>query len=205
MYIPSFFKIENTQEIHDFIHHNGFAIIISQGNEKLIASHIPLLLTRNAKGQEVLMGHLSKGNAQWKSFGTATQVLVIFQGSHAYVSSSWYDHKNVPTWNYMAVHVYGTISLQSEEELLNSLKQLTDKYEVHSANPVSLETMDQSMLSKELKGIIGFEICISEVQAAYKLSQNRDDKNHGLIVDELEKRGDENSTQIAKAMRKNRS
>ncbi len=204
MYIPSFFKVENTEEIQDFIHHNGFGILISQSDERLLASHIPLLWTKNEKGQETLSGHLSKANPQWKSFESAKQVLVIFQGAHSYISSSWYDHNNVPTWNYMAVHVYGTLRILKEEELLDALRKLTDKYEVDSQTPVSIDTMDQHMLSTQLKGIVGFEIEVDELQAAYKLSQNRDDKNHLRIIDELEKKGDENSKLVAAQMKKNR-
>ncbi|MDF2456611.1 MAG: transcriptional regulator [Cytophagaceae bacterium] len=205
MYVPSFFKVENTEEIRDFIHHNAFGIVISQTNGKLLASHIPLLLTTNSKGKDLLTGHLSRANPQWKSFESEKQVLVIFQGPHTYISSSWYDHNNVPTWNYMAAHVYGSLRFLTEEELLISLQLLTDKYEFHSANPVSVGTMDKHMLSAQLKGIVGFEIEIEEVQAAYKLSQNRDEKNHLRIIDELEKKGDENSTHIAKEMKRNRS
>lgn len=205
MYIPSFFKVDNTEEIHDFIHHNGFGIVISQTNEKLLASHIPLLLAKNSKGKNVLTGHLSRANPQWKSFESEKQVLIIFQGPHTYISSSWYDHNNVPTWNYMAAHVYGTLRFLTDEELLNSLRILTDKYEAHSEHPVSVHTMDPHMLSSQLKGIVGFEIEVEEIQAAYKLSQNRDDKNFLRIIDELEKKGDENSTRIAEKMKRNRS
>jgi len=204
MYIPAFFKVNNTEEIRDFIHHNGFGIVVSQTNGKLLASHIPLMLSTNEKGEEVVTGHLSKANPQWKSFESAQQVLLIFQGPHAYISSSWYDHNNVPTWNYMAVHVYGTLRLLTEGELLDSLRSLTDKYEVNSSSPVSLDTMDKHMLSTQLNGIVGFEIQVIEVQAAYKLSQNRDDKNHLRIIDELEKKGDESSQRIATEMKKNR-
>ncbi len=204
MYVPSFFKVENTEEIRDFITHHAFGIVISQTNEKLLASHIPLLLSTNSKGKNILTGHLSKANPQWKSFESERQVLVIFQGPHTYISSSWYDHNNVPTWNYMAAHVYGTLRFLSEEELLNSLRILTDKYEINSVNPVSLDTMDKKMLSAQLKGIVGFEIEVEEIQAAFKLSQNRDEKNHLRIIDELEKKGDENSALIAKKMKENR-
>lgn len=106
MYIPSFFKLENKDKIRDFINHNGFGIVINKGNERLLASHIPMLYTTNEKGEEVLTGHLSRANPQWKSFDLMSEVLVIFQGPHSYISSSWYDHTNVPTWNYIAVDIY---------------------------------------------------------------------------------------------------
>jgi transcriptional regulator len=204
MYIPSFFKIENKDKIRDFINHNGFGIVVSKGNERLLASHIPMLLSTNEKGEDVLTGHLSRANPQWTSFDDLTEVLTIFQGSHSYISSSWYDHNNVPTWNYMAVHLYGSLRFLTEEELLSELRKMTDKYEANSSKPLSIDKMDAHLLSAQLKGIVGFEIKVHEVHAAYKLSQNRDDKNHFLIIDELEKKGDENSLNIAAEMKKNR-
>ncbi|MDB5257860.1 MAG: transcriptional regulator [Chitinophagaceae bacterium] len=204
MYIPSFFKIEDKDKISDFISQNGFGIIISKGNDRLLASHIPMLFTTNEKGEHILTGHLSKANPQWKTFDALTEVLTIFQGAHSYISSSWYDHNNVPTWNYMAVHIYGHLRLLTEDELLTELRKMTDKYEADSSKPVSVDKMEAPMLAAQLRGIVGFEIKVNEVHAAYKLSQNRDDKNHSLIIDELEKKGDENSLHIAAEMKKNR-
>src|SRR5688500_16920562 len=129
-------------------------------------------------------------------------MLVIFNGTHAYISSSWYDHENVPTWNYIAVHVYGTIKIIEGEKLLQALKNLVDRYEQKSANPVSVEKMSEKFLSREIKGIIGFEIEIEEIHSAYKLSQNRDEKNHTNIINELEKRDDSHSAAIAEEMKK---
>ena len=129
-------------------------------------------------------------------------MLAIFQGVHTYVSSSWYDHENVPSWNYEAVHVYGKVRTLSDEELLEALRQLTNKYEKDSVHPVSVDTMSPKFLHTEMRGTIGFEIAIERMEASFKLSQNRDEKNHRNIISELEKRGDENSVGIANDMRK---
>ena len=92
--------------------------------EKSIATHIPLELSKNKLGKDILQGHVSKANPQWHHFKNNTEVLAIFTGPHGYISSSWYDFEEVPTWNYIAVHVYGTIKIIEGEELYNSLKQL---------------------------------------------------------------------------------
>jgi transcriptional regulator len=201
MYIPNNFKQENLDEIKSFLQQNSFGILVSQVNGKPWATHIPLELVKGAQGQDVLVGHLSRGNKQWKDFENNEEVLAIFNGPHAYISSSWYDHENVPTWNYIAVHVYGTIRIVEGEELLDSLKKQVNKYEAHSANPVTVEGMSKKFLESELKGIVGFEIRITDIQASYKVSQNRDAKNKQTIIDELEKRGDVNSLQIAAHMK----
>jgi transcriptional regulator len=204
MYIPSSFKNTNLDEVKSFIGNNSFGILISQGESKTLATHIPFELYKNEIGEDVLYGHISRGNQQWKNFETQKEVLVIFQGQHSYISSSWYDHENVPTWNYVAVHVYGTIKIVEGAGLLDMLTRLVNKYEQKSENPVSVDKMSSRFLSAELKGIVGFEIKIKEIEAAYKLSQNRDDKNYTTIINELEKKGDPDSIAIAKEMKERR-
>lgn len=200
MYIPHQFRNENISEIKNFIEQNSFGILISNGSEKIMATHIPFELTKNEKEKDVLYSHISRGNPQWKSFEEDAKVLIIFSGPNAYISSSWYDHENVPTWNYIAVHVYGTIKIIEGEKLLNSIKRLVDKHEKTSKNPVSVESMSRRLLEQEIKGIIGFEIVIEEIQAAYKLSQNRDAHNYNKIKEELSTKGDSASLAIAKEM-----
>ena len=197
MYTPAYAKNENEEDLKDFIRKNGFGIVVSTVDGKLWATHIPLILVGDK-----LQGHISRGNKQWRALPQNEEVMVIFQGSHTYVSSSWYDHENVPSWNYVAVHVYGKAHMQSEEELIESLTKLTNKYEKDSVHPVSVDTMSEKFLHTELRGTIGFEITIERMEASYKLSQNRDEKNHTQIISELEKRGDENSVSVANEMRK---
>jgi transcriptional regulator len=198
MYRPKFAKNEDVASIREFIRQNSFGIIVSQSGGKLMASHIPLELQHESK----LLGHVSRANHQWKNFEMGSEVLAIFNGPHAYISSSWYDHENVPTWNYIAVHVYGTIRIIDGDELLNSLKKMVDKYEVTSQHPVSIEAMSSDYVRKSLDGIVGFEISITRMEASYKLSQNRDMKNQLAIRNELEKRGDPSSVQLAAEMKK---
>jgi transcriptional regulator len=202
MYTPSNFKNDNIEQVKEFIRQNSFGILVSQVNANLWATHIPLELDTNEIGKEVLFGHVSKANPQWKNFTEGTKVLAIFSGAHGYISSSWYDHENVPTWNYIAAHVYGKIKIIEGEKLVNSLKKLVDKFESDSEKPVSVEGMSEKYFNAQLNGLVGFEIEIDNIQASYKLSQNRDAKNHQNIVAELEKKGDEASKELALEMKK---
>lgn len=200
MYTPGYYRKTDIAEIRDFIRHNGFGILISHGSGKLLATHIPMHLSEDG---EKLSGHVSKANPQWKDFASSKEVLAVFNGPHAYISSSWYDHENVPTWNYIAAHVYGAINIIEGEALYNSLKKLVDKYEAHSEKPISMETMSQSYIEKSIHGVVGFEIAITSMEATYKLSQNRDRKNYEEVIHQLEKRGDSASLAIAEEMKKN--
>ena len=203
MYIPELYKNENQEEIQHFIHQNGFAILVNQTNGRLWATHIPLILETITEGKQILIGHVSKLNPQAESFTKNADVLAIFHGPHSYISSSWYDHENVPTYNYLAVHVYGKLHLHSYEESIESLKKLVNKYEAKSVKPIRVEDLSEKTM-REARGIVSFEIEISSIEAQKKLSQNRDDKNYNNIILELEKTNDNQSIAIAKEMKKNR-
>jgi transcriptional regulator len=202
MYIPELYKNENLEDIQNFIHHNGFGILVNQTNGKLWATHIPLLIEEK-EGKQILVGHISKENPQAKKLKKNDAILVIFSGANSYISSSWYDHENVPTWNYLAVHVYGKLQIHTYNETVEGLKRLVNKYEVKSENPVRVENLSKKTML-QARGIVSFEIEISSIEAKKKLSQNRDDKNYKNIISELEKSDDYLSIEVAKEMKKNR-
>lgn len=201
MYIPELYKNENQEEIRNFIHHNGFALLINQVNGKPWATHIPLVLETNSAGKEVLVGHISIENPQSKSLINNEEVLAVFSGPHAYISSSWYDHENVPTWNYIAVHVYGTIRILNYDETVTSLKKLVNKYEAKSENPIRIEDLSEKTM-RQARGIVAFEMEITSLEATKKLSQNRDSKNYQNIISELEKTNENQSISVANEMKK---
>ncbi len=203
MYIPELYKNENVEAIRNFLKSNSFGILVNQTEGKLWGTHIPLELETNSEGKEVLFGHVSKENPQWQTFENNNEVLAIFSGPHSYISSSWYDHENVPTWNYIAVHVYGKIKIIEGEEMLFALKKMVDKYEAASKNPVRIENLSKETM-RQTNGFVAFEIEITEIQAVNKLSQNRDDKNHAAIITELKKCPNENAHTIAEEMKKQR-
>ncbi|TRX04628.1 FMN-binding negative transcriptional regulator [Flavobacterium gawalongense] len=201
MYTPDSYKNENQEEIKDFLIQNSFGILINQTNGKLWATHIPLELDTNKDGKEILHGHIAKENPQWKGFANNDQVLAIFSGPHSYISSSWYDHENVPTWNYIAVHVYGKIKIIEGDAVIESLKKLVDKYEQNSENPIRVEDLSKKTMM-QTRGIVAFEIEITAIQATKKMSQNRDDKNYQNIISELEKTNTNQSIAVANEMKK---
>lgn len=202
MYVPKYYKVDNPDEVKDFINANGFAMLVSQVDSRLWATHVPLILDADPHGKDILTGHLSRANRQWKKFHSEDEVLAVFLGPDAYISSSWYDHENVPTWNYIAVHVYGRIRIVEGELLMEQLGKMVVKYEAGLENPVSLRTMSKDYLAQEIKGLVGIEIEITEIQAASKLSQNRDEKNYERILAGLVQKGDRDSLRMAELMKR---
>ncbi len=202
MYIPQHYRNENLTEIREFIRQNGFAILINLVDGKPWATHIPLELDLDENGQDILVGHIAKANRQWKYFERQNEVLCIFNGPHSYVSSSWYKEEEVPTWNYIAVHIYGSLEILDEAAVLKSLHQLVDKYEQNSKHPITLHDLSKNTM-RQIKGIVGFKIRIGEIQATYKLSQGREE-DHQRIIHELEQTGNPGSKKIAGEMKKSK-
>ena len=206
MYIPPRYRITDDAVIDAFIREYGFALLVTAGPGGLVASHIPIELEQRG-GERVLHGHLSKANPQWRELEAAGQAMVVFSGPHTYVSPTWYDHPNVPTWNYQSVHAYGTVrTLKHRDDLLRSVRRLSEHYEPAQQPPprFDVDAMPEKVREAELKGIVAFELLVTRVEAAFKLSQNRNDTDHARIIAELNQRGDDESRRVAQAMRENR-
>ncbi len=199
MYVPKYFAIEDEKMKYEIIEQNSFATLFSQHNGEPYATHLPLLLNWETL---TLHGHFARPNEQWKD-SENQEVLAIFQGPHSYISPSWYETNNaVPTWNYVAVHVYGELEIvEDEQELLNSLQELVHKYE-DPESTYSLNDVDPNYMGGLSKGIVGFKIKISKIEGKAKLSQNHSVARRKLVVEELEKVGSEGSRGIAELMRK---
>jgi transcriptional regulator len=200
MYVPKFFEIKEWPEIIRFMKDNPLASLVSRGNEYPVTTHIPLELEENEGGDTILSGHFARANPQWKLFESHPEVLAIFLSPvQHYISSSWYNHPNVPTWNYMSIHVYGHLRVVEGKRLWKSLESMTHLHEQISSHPLT-EKVLQGEIAKQIGGIVGFEIDIERVEAAYKMSQNRGDEDYKNVMAELEKLEDYKAKMVAKKM-----
>lgn len=205
MYVPQIFRPKSPKHIRQLIEANPFATLVGSGEGRMIAAHVPLLWVEEGAGRVFLEGHIAAGNELKYTLIRGEELLAIFQGPHAYVSSSWYTHENVPTWNYMAVHVYGKPEILEGEALYLHLRDMVNKYE-NGRNPrFSLETMNAKALAGQMKGIVGFRMEASRVEASFKLSQNRNATDHGRIIEQLENSGNPLDLAVAEAMKKHSS
>ena len=202
MYTPKLYREEDRSKILEFLKKNEFATLVCHDGEKPVASHLLVEVVEESE-KLFLNGHMSKANPLWKTFERTREVLVIFQGPHTYISPTWYNHVNVPTWNYQAVHVYGTPRLVTEyEEAYQLLKRLVDRHE--RSGLYKMETLPPDFVEKEIRGVMAFQIEVTRIEANYKLSQNRSDEDYWNIVTHLEKREDELSQGVAQAMKQQR-
>jgi transcriptional regulator len=201
MYIPSYFQIQDEDVIYDIIENNSFATLFSQHNGNPFATHLPLTLDKN---KEYLYGHFARLNPQWKDIENQ-DVLAIFHGPHCYISPSWYETNiAVPTWNYVAVHVYGRVKIvDNEQELMNSLRDMVLKYEEPNSSYKLDDKVDSKYLESMTKGIVGFKIKINKIEGKSKLSQNHPLERQKLIIQRLEQITNEHNQKIASLMKEN--
>ena len=185
MYIPRRYEEKDRETVFSFIRENSFGILVSVKDGRATGTHIPLLLEKDGEGKDLLIGHISRGNDQKQALVDGAEMLVIFPGPHAYVSPRWYTEMKVPTWNYISVHVYGRLRLIEGDELKDMMTRMVDHYEQGMPRPVRISEIPEKSLHDDLRGIIGFAIEIGEIQAAYKLSQNRDPQSYHNVVEEL--------------------
>jgi transcriptional regulator len=179
--------------------HHSFAVLTTHGDGGLIASHLPILLDADAGPYGHLLGHMARANPQWKS--VLGEALVVFSGPHTYVSPAWYEEGGtVPTWNYEAVHAYGTFHVVEDRDgLLDILRRTVPIYE--SPRPESW-TFDESAphVEKLLKAIVSFRIEITRLEGKWKLSQNHPEERRRRVIRALSGQSDEDSHAVAALM-----
>lgn len=191
MYVPDHFKVADEAEIFAFIDANAFGQLISIDAGRPFASHLPFLIAEDRKS---LHCHLARQNPQWQAL-EGQQVLVTFLGPHDYISPSWYRNAGVPTWNYQAVHIYGTCRVfDAADELASVVEALSARYESAFDQPWQPQYREAM-----LKAIVGVDIVIDEIEAKYKLSQNRPAADHAGVIEQLDEHG---SIELAAEMRK---
>jgi transcriptional regulator len=199
VYTPAVFVESDPDQLHDFIRCHSFAVLTSQGESGLIASHLPLLLDAEAGPHGRLLGHMARANPQWRY--VRGEVMAVFSGPHAYVSPSWYEEEGtVPTWNYVAVHAYGTFHVvQEREPLLEILRRSVQTYEGLRPEPW---TFDESAPHVEtlLGAIVGFCVEISRLEGKWKLSQNQPEERRQRVLRALASQPDADSKAIAAMM-----
>ncbi|WNF55629.1 FMN-binding negative transcriptional regulator [Pseudomonas sp. SG20052] len=179
MYNPSGFAIRDLHELQQQIIDTRLAMVVTHGEQGLQASHLPLLFNPEQGPNGTLYGHFARGNPQWKELQNGAEALVIFAGADAYVSPGFYPSKAehgkvVPTWNYVAVHAYGTANVFTEaDRLLNLVSALTDRHEASRQQSWKVTDAPADYIDGMLKAIVGFALPIQRLEGKRKLSQNR--------------------------------
>jgi transcriptional regulator len=179
MYLPSYFRENRVPVLHGLIRERPLATLVTSGPDGMTANHIPMMIVAEPLPFGTLVGHVARGNSLWRAAGTSA--LAVFTGPEHYISPSWYPAKQehgrvVPTWNYAAVHAYGTLEIHEDAEWLRALvTKLTETYEAPFEQPWKVADAPADYIDGLLKAIVGIEIKIDRLEGKWKMGQNRSD------------------------------
>jgi transcriptional regulator len=202
MYNPHPFTQNDEPRLVEFVRSHPFGMLVMQAAAFPQAAHIPFELQACPEGGWELLGHIASANPLAAHIGeTMIPVLVVFIGEHAYVSSSWYGHENVSTWNYRAVHARGRLERLSVQNLQEHLFRLQDHHEGDRPNAAHARNMSPDKIRSYLTEVIGFRIRIESLEGAWKLSQNRNQADFKSVVSGLEATENPGALQLAGVMR----
>jgi transcriptional regulator len=211
MYVPEPFAERDVTVLFALVRARSFALLTSaRPGEAPVATHLPLLLDEKSGAQGVLVGHVARASPHWRHFDGETPALAVFSGPHAYVSARWYGAaKNVPTWNYLAVHVTGRPRVVADTaRVFALLRELMGEHEralpeaarAVGRGPRELADIPFAHLDRLARGIVAFELPVERISGKRKLSQNKKPSERRALIAGLRAAGSGGAAAIADAM-----
>ena len=199
MYTPTHFAQTDTATLVAFMRRFSFATIVSQVEGRPFATHLPFAVEYAETGEVTLLAHFAKANLQWQTLETQ-DILVVFSEPHAYISPSLYEKElNVPTWNYVAVHAYGRATLISDEaQVFDLLEKQMHTFEKEYL--LQWSGLPQEYKNAMVKGIVAFQMEITQLEGKEKLSQNKKSTEREKIMAHLADSPDGMARQMAELM-----
>jgi len=179
MYQPPHFRETDLAVQHALIKAHPLGLLITSGANGIVANPLPFHLEPSMSEKGTLQVHLARANSQWREIEAGAPVLVVFQGANSYITPSWYATKQetgkvVPTWNYAIVQVRGTARVVTDAAWLRTqIGKLTGGHEGKRSAPWAVEDAPETYIASQIKGIIGVEIEITDIEGKWKVSQNR--------------------------------
>jgi transcriptional regulator len=185
--------MDDPADVRAFVEAIGSAEIVTVGADGIpLATLLPILWSADTR---TVIAHMARANPHWREIGDDSPCLAIVAGPQAYISPSWYAAKAehgrvVPTWNYSAVHLTGTVRVHDDPDWVrDAVTRLTDRHEQPREQPWAVTDAPPTYVDKNLKAIVGLEIAVERVEAKAKLSQNRSDADRAGVVAGLRAEG----------------
>lgn len=203
MYHQPAYAENDTAALHACMRAWSFATLVTQGARGIQSTPLPFLLD-TARGEHgTLTTHLARHNPVYEDLRTGAEVLVIFQGPHAFISPSWYENQlTFPTWNYTLVHARGTPVLHEDEAaLMATLRRTVAQYDTPLAGPWDFERIPTAHTGTRLRVIGAVEIPITRLEGKMKLNQDKSVADRRGVVAALERQGDAQSLAMAQLLR----
>jgi transcriptional regulator len=207
MYLPKHFEETRIPVLHELIRTDplGALVVLTPGG--LDANHIPFEVDPDPAPFGTLRGHIARANPLWREAAREAEALVIFQGSSAYISPSWYPTKAqtgkvVPTWNYAVVHAHGAIRFVDDRTWLRGfVDRLTRRHEAARRDPWHITDAPPDYIETLLGAIVGLEIPIARLVGKWKVSQNRPAEDRDGVVAALLEDGGSPAAAMARLVR----
>jgi transcriptional regulator len=207
VYTPRAFIEDRLPVLHEAIRAIAFGTLVTAGEGGIEASHLPYVLAADEGPLGTLYCHVACGNDHVTRH--AGEALSIFAGPHAYISPNGYPgkathHREVPTWNYIAIHAYGRPETFTDPDRLRDLlDRLTAQSEAAASQPVPWQVGDapDDYLAAMYRGIVGIRIPLDRIEGKWKLGQNRTDADRLGAASLLAERPGDDEQAIATAMR----
>ena len=197
-----YYELTDENEIRRLIRENPWATLVSNTSGGLVASHYPILLEED-RGELSIVTHLGRPDEKMHELGEH-ELLVIVQGPHGYISSSWYGaHIEVPTWNFIVAHLSGVPQILDATENFEVLSRLVDHFEQHVDVPRPLDATPEVAedARRDSRGTVGLRLVPTRIVAKRKMSQNKPPEIVAAVLDELEGDGPYASESLAREMR----
>ena len=205
MYVPPAFSENRIDVLHKMMSEIGTAVVVGRDQNGLVGTHVPIELDPQPEPFGTIRCHFARANPHAAAV-SGNELLVIFQGPQGYVTPSWYPSKHetgraVPTWNYVAVHAYGTATTFEDAGLLHAhLSVLTNRRESNYQVPWKIEDAPSGYIEGMCRAIIGIEIKLIRIEGKWKLSQNKPEHDRIGVINGLRSQGDEASIRMAGLM-----
>jgi transcriptional regulator len=191
MYVPEHFREIRLPLLQAFIDQHPLAALVTLTSEGLTANHIPMQGKLESGRNGWLRGHIARANPLWRELSEGAAVLAVFTGAERYISPGWYPSKRehgkaVPTWNYAAVHISGSIRFIEDRAWLHALvNSLTDIHERARPDPWHVSDAPEDFIEVMLRAIVGFEITVTSTVGKFKGSQNRSATDRAAVTNAL--------------------
>ena len=204
MYAPHQFREERREVLVAAMRDIQLAAVVTPGPDGLLATHVPVVVREQADDL-VLEFHVARQNPHWQLAGENS--LMIFQGPQAYIHPGWYESKTehgrvVPTWTYVMVHAHGLLeAMQTEDELLAHLNQLTDQNEARREKPWAVQDAPEKYIHGMTRAIVGLRMTVQKLEGSWKLNQHKNEADRRGVMSGLSAESDQQANSVSALMR----
>ncbi|MFE7614699.1 FMN-binding negative transcriptional regulator [Streptomyces sp. NPDC057496] len=192
MFVPPMYRTENEGRLRQVMERYPLAMLLTNGEPTPYATHLPVVFDQNgAPGTDgpvgaTLLGHMNRDNPHWRTLTDGLAAKLVFTGPHSYITPTLYETTPAaPTWNFVTVHLEGTVHPVTDfEETLGVVQATVETFELAFG---SKWDMDSSLdYFRHIGPAVGaFRFVVTSADGMFKLSQEKTPEIQHRIADRL--------------------